>query len=223
MPDLLRRSPCRDHRDPRRANPAARRGVRVYRTVPEGRDGHGGRTGDRAREQGRGRGPVAVAAPGWCPRPPRPRRARPRAERYLTGAGAAKSSAHIYRLVDDAGRDARPAHPRRPDPLAGARSHPSSPLLLLLPPPPPPPPPPPRSTTRHCRRSWPSWRRHGRTRRTPPHLNPSRSGLQDHPVAPLTRISVTPHVRLLATGSAGGPLAGEAAEAPGVPLVDLGT
>lgn len=38
-----------------------------------------------------------------------------------------------------------------------------------------------------------------------------------------SRMGTRGHVRLLATGSEGGPLAGEAARAPGVSLVDLGT
>jgi integrase/recombinase XerD len=37
-------------------------------------------------------------------------------------------------------------------------------------------------------------RRRTRPRCTPPHVDPSGSGLQDHPVAPLTRVSVTPPV-----------------------------
>jgi hypothetical protein len=73
-------------------------------------------------------------------------------ERYLTGAGIAKSSADLPDLAHDTG-GCSPANRRRPDPPAGARSPPSSPS--------------PRSTTRHCRRCWPNWRRRGRTRWTP--------------------------------------------------------
>lgn len=74
-------------------------------------------------------------------------------ERYLTGAGIAKSSARIYRISLTTWGDPRRRTRADRTPPAGARSRPSSPS--------------PRSTTRHYRRSWPSWRRRGRTRWTP--------------------------------------------------------
>ena len=103
MPDLLRH--YGDLRDLRRTDPAAgARCTHLLRRAPEGRGGRDDRTSDRTRERGARSG---CRAPGWCPCPPRPSSYTAAVERYLTGAGIAKSSPDLPDLADDVGVDAR--------------------------------------------------------------------------------------------------------------------
>src|SRR5690348_8747460 len=95
MPDLLRRSLYRDHRGLRRGNPAA--GARCTHLLRQGRKGGAGMAIEPVTELGSGgvlRLPRARVIPLSAP----PSSYTAAVERYLTGAGIAKSSARIYRI-----------------------------------------------------------------------------------------------------------------------------
>lgn len=95
MPDLLRQNPYRDHRDLRRAIPAA--GVRCTHLLRQHGEGGAGMSIEPMTELGSGgalRLPRARVVPMSAP----PASYTAAVERYLTGAGIAKSSARIYRV-----------------------------------------------------------------------------------------------------------------------------
>ncbi|CAM5234729.1 hypothetical protein SHIRM173S_05331 [Streptomyces hirsutus] len=118
MPDLLRRSPYGDHRDLRRAAPAAE--ARCTHLLRQHRKGGAGMTIE----------PVTELGAECALRLPRARVAPPASytvaiERYLTGEGIAKSFARIYRTSLTTWDGCSPVNPRRPD-----RSAPASAAIL---------------------------------------------------------------------------------------------
>jgi integrase/recombinase XerD len=95
MPDLLRRSPYGELRDLRRGIPAA--GARCTHLLRQCREGGAGMAIEPVTELGGGgalRLPRARVVPLSAP----PHSYTAAVERYLTGAGIAKSSARIYRI-----------------------------------------------------------------------------------------------------------------------------
>ncbi|MGH3833956.1 MAG: hypothetical protein ACRDRS_26540 [Pseudonocardiaceae bacterium] len=95
MPDLLRQNPYRDHRDLRRAIPAA--GTRCTHLLRQCRKGGTDVTIEPVTELGAG-GALRVPRARVVPLSAAPASYTAAVERYLTGAGIAKSSARIYRI-----------------------------------------------------------------------------------------------------------------------------
>src|SRR5688500_12844129 len=95
MPDLLRRSPYRDRRDLRRGIPAA--GVRCTHLLRQHRARGESMTIEPVTELGSG-GALRLPRARVVPMPAPPASYTAAIERYLTGAGIAKSSARIYRI-----------------------------------------------------------------------------------------------------------------------------
>jgi integrase/recombinase XerD len=95
MPDLLRRTFYRDRRDLRRTIPAA--GVRYTHLLRQCRKGGTGVTIEPVTELGGG-GAVRLPRARVVPLSAPPASYTAEVERYLTGAGIAKSSARIYRI-----------------------------------------------------------------------------------------------------------------------------
>lgn len=115
---FLRQSPHGDHRDLRRALPAA--GTRCTHLLRHAR-GRGGATIEPATDLGSG-GALRLPRARVVPLPAPPASYTAAVGRCLTGAGIMKPFARIYRSRRRRGDGCSPANRSRPDPPAGARS-----------------------------------------------------------------------------------------------------